>query len=95
MEHPIAHEEQDHRGAFFVEQDGRRVAELTYSRAGEALVIIDNTWVDPSLGGQGLGRRLLDAAVEWARESGTKVMSTCPFARAEFLKDPELQDVLA
>jgi len=92
---PIAHEETDHRGAFFIEQDGRRLAELTYSRANAALVIIDHTEVDPSLSGQGIGRKLLDAAVVWARETHTKFLVTCPFATAQFSRDPSIRDVLA
>ena len=92
---PIAHEETDHRGVFYIEQDGRRVAELTYSRANAALVIIDHTEVDPSLSGQGVGRRLLDAAVAWARETRTKFLVTCPFATAQFARDPSIRDVLA
>jgi predicted GNAT family acetyltransferase len=95
MEHTIAHAEAGHRGAFFVEQDGVRVAEMTYSRVDAALVIIDHTEVAPSLGGQGIGRRLLDAAVQWARDTGTKVMATCPYASVQFARDPSIRDVLA
>ena len=95
MEHPIEHEESDHRGAFFIEHDGKRVAEMTYSRANPSLVIIDHTDVAASLGSQGVGRSLLDAAVRWARETGTKIMTTCPFAGAQFAKDPSIRDVLA
>lgn len=91
----IAHEEHGHRGAFFIEEGGRRVAEMTYSRTSDSLVIIDHTEVDPSLAGKGVGRRLVDAAVQWARETGTKVMATCPFALAQFQKDASLRDVLA
>jgi predicted GNAT family acetyltransferase len=92
---PISHEESGHRGAFFYQQDGKRLAEMTYSRANASLVIIDHTEVDASLGGQGVGRQLLDAAVKWARETHTKVMATCPFAKAQFEKDPTIRDVLA
>lgn len=92
---PITHEEHDHRGSFFIEQDGKRLAEMTYSRANAALVIIDHTIVDSSLAGQGIGRKLLDAAVSWARETNTKVMATCPFASAQFAKDSSIRDVLA
>jgi uncharacterized protein len=91
----IAHEELGHRGAFFIEQNGKRLARMTYSRANAALVIIDHTEVDPLLSGQGVGRRLLDAAVAWARETNTKVMATCPFASAQFARDPSIRDVLA
>ena len=91
----IAHEESGQRGAFYYEQDGKRLAEMTYSRANASLVIIDHTEVDASLGGKGVGRQLLDAAVKWARETHTKVMATCPFAKAQFEKDPSIRDVLA
>jgi predicted GNAT family acetyltransferase len=91
----IVHEESGHRGAFYYEQDGKRLAEMTYSRANASLVIIDHTEVDASLGGKGVGRQLLDAAVKWARETHTKVMATCPFAKAQFEKDPSIRDVLA
>lgn len=95
MESEISHEEHGHRGAFFIMQDGKRVAEMTYSRTSPTLVIIDHTGVDKSLGGKGVGRRLLDAAVHWARDTGTKVMATCSFAKAQFDRDPSIRDVLA
>jgi predicted GNAT family acetyltransferase len=95
VEHTIAHEEIDHRGAFFIEQDGARVAEMTYSRLNDALVIIDHTEVAPSLGGRGIGRQLLDRAVQWARETNTKMMATCPYASVQFARDPSIRDVLA
>jgi len=95
MSLPIKHEETGHRGAFFFEQDGKRLAEMTYSRTNASLVIIDHTEVDASLGGKGVGRQLLDAVVKWARETKTKVMATCPYAKAQFEKDPSIRDVLA
>lgn len=92
---PIVHEEHGHRGSFFIEQGGTRVARMTYSRLGPAQVIIDHTEVDPALEGQGVARRLLDAAVAWARETNTKFLVTCPFASAQFARDPSIRDVLA
>jgi len=89
----ITHEEIGQRGAFFVEQDGERVAEMTYKRANAALIIIVHTRVDDSLRGQGVGRKLLDATVAWARETNTRIRTTCPFAGAEFAKDRSLRDV--
>ena len=91
----IVHEEDGHRGVFAYVRDGHRFGKLTYSRANAALVIIDNTEVEPVLAGQGVGRRLLEAAVVWARSSHVKLIATCPFASAQFAKDPELRDVLA
>lgn len=89
----VEHEEQGHRGAFFIEKDGERVGEMTYSRANPSLIVIDHTEVSAVLKGQGAGRRLLDALVVWARETQTKVVPVCPFAKAQFEKDASLRDV--
>jgi predicted GNAT family acetyltransferase len=90
----IKHKEHGHRGAFFVDQDGKRIAEMTFSRANATLVIIDHTVVDDELAWQGMGRKLLDAVVLWARETHTKLMATCPFAGAQFARHPSIRDVL-
>ncbi len=94
MPHTIQHQEQDAKGAFYIETHGQRLAEMTYSRTNATMIIVDHTEVDPSLSGQGVGRELLGALVQWARATGTKVMPLCPFAKAQFDKDPTLRDVL-
>lgn len=94
-EHSITHEEHGTRGAFFIEQHGKRIAELAYGRTAAALVNIDHTEVDRSLRGQGVARQLLDAAVRWARESHTQLSATCSYALAQFAGDPSLSDVLS
>jgi predicted GNAT family acetyltransferase len=95
MKHTISREESSERGAFFIEENGKRLAEMTYSRANDGLVIVDHTAVAPDLRGQGAGRELLDTLVQWARETGTKVIATCPFASAQFARDSSIRDVLA
>jgi predicted GNAT family acetyltransferase len=90
----VRHEEQGHRGAFVIETDGRRLAEMTYTVAGSR-VIIDHTTVDDALRGQGAGAQLVEAAVGWARANGRKLMPLCPFAKSVFDKTPEYRDVLA
>lgn len=95
MELTIQHQESDSQGAFFLSNAaGARLAEMTYSRTNASLIIIDHTEVDASLAGQGVGRRLLDQLVAWARSSGTKVIALCPFANAQFAKDASIRDVL-
>lgn len=94
MEHPIEHEDEGSKGAFFVLKDGQRVAEMTYSRTNATLIIVDHTHVDESLGGQGVGRQLLGALVGWVRSEGIKVVPLCPFAKAQFEKNPSIRDVL-
>ena len=54
MEHQIKQQESNTQGAFYIEQDGKRLAEMSYSRTNPTLVIIDHTDVDTSLSGQGV-----------------------------------------
>jgi predicted GNAT family acetyltransferase len=91
---PIAHEETGHRGAFFLERDGKRLAEMTYTAAGATRIIIDHTDVSDELRGTGTGAKLVAAAVEWARAANKKIIPLCPFARSVFDKTPAYKDVL-
>jgi uncharacterized protein len=90
----IEHEHSGHKGAFFLERDGERLAEMTYTVAGSR-VIIDHTNVDDRLRGTGTGRKLVEAAVEWARQEKAHLMPLCPFAKSVFDKTPSYADVLA
>lgn len=91
----VLHEEHGSRGNFFIERDGRRVALMTYRRTGESTILIDHTEVDPALQGHGVARQLLDAAVAWARQTGTKITPRCSYVTAQFARDKSLSDVLA
>ena len=90
----IRQEEAHGRGVFFIDINGERVALQTYRRVDANHVVIDHTQVDDSLRGRGVARRLLDASVAWARTTGTRVAATCPYAKAQFDKDPTIRDVL-
>lgn len=79
--------------SFFVERDGKRIAEMVYKRRDDSHVTVVHTQTDESLRGQGVARKLLDALVAWARASHTRVSATCPYAKAQFEKDASIQDV--
>ena len=89
----VIHEESREGGVFYIERDGSRVAEMTYRRVDGSHVVIDHTEVDPVLRGRGVARTLFDAAVAWARQTGTKLGATCSYAVAQFRRDPSLRDV--
>ena len=91
---PVTHKTDGHRGSFNFEIDGKRLAQMTYSIAGDGMVIIEHTDVDASLRGTGAGKKLLVALIDWARAEQKKVIPLCPFAKSVFEKTPEFQDVL-
>lgn len=89
----IEREETDSKGRYVIRLDGAE-AEMTYSRAGEKMIIIDHTGVPDSLQGRGLGVKLVERGVEDARREGRKVIPLCPYAKAQIEKHPEWRDVL-
>ena len=88
-------EDNGKNGKFYIEADGKQVAEMTYTYAGNDKIIIDHTEVGDVLKGQGAGYALVDAAVVFMREKSIKVIPLCPFAAAVFKKKHDVyNDVL-
>lgn len=85
----IQHEESNTKGAFFIEKDGDRIAEMTYSKNGDYRIIIDHTEVSEAHKGEGLGKALVFRGVEYAREHNLKVLPLCPYARVVFRRHKE------
>ena len=92
----IKHVEKGGRGGFLIRgEDGKRLAEMTYTTAGDSGIIIDHTEVDEELRGQKVGDQLLAEAVKYAREKGLKIYATCPFALAKLKRNKDYADVFA
>lgn len=92
----IKHHERGGRGVFLIRNDeGKRVAEMTYLTTGESEVTIDHTEVDEELRGRGVAKALLGEAVKFAREKDFKIRATCPFAHRQLQAIGEYSDVLA
>lgn len=80
---------------FIENEEGKIVAEITFVQAGTSKVIIDHTFVDESLRGQNIASKLVASVVEVMREQDKKIVPLCPFAKAEFVRKKEYQDMLA
>jgi predicted GNAT family acetyltransferase len=81
------------KGRYRLVIDGAE-AEMTYSRAGDGMIIIDHTYVPEALRGRKVGERLVRQAVEDARRDGIVIVPLCPFAKAQIDRRPEWQDVI-
>ncbi len=91
---PVEREDRKSGGVYRLTLDGA-VAEMTFSRASEQLIIIDHTDVPEALRGRHIGNVLLERAIADAREAGAKIFPLCPFAAAQFRRHPEYRDVLS
>ncbi|MCF7560068.1 N-acetyltransferase [Sabulilitoribacter multivorans] len=90
----IKHNQGENKGSFYVEVDDMILAQMTYTVANSDKIIIDHTEVDPSLKGQGVGYKLVESSVEFARTNNLKILPLCPFANAVFKKKSDYSDVL-
>lgn len=90
----IQHTDDGKKGRFFIEENGKQIAEMTYVWSGEKRFIIDHTLVDPSQEGKGLGKLLVNAAVAFARANHHKILPVCPYAKKVLERTDEFKDVL-
>ena len=93
QEEAVEREDGPSKGRYRLVIDGVE-AEMTYSRAGDGLIIIDHTEVPAALRGRKVGERLVSQAIEDARRDGVEIIPLCPFAKAQIGRHPEWQDVL-
>ena len=80
-------------GQYELEIDGQ-LAIAAYERRDGALVFT-HTQVPEALEGEGVGSRLISAALQDARDQGLKVIPLCEFVAAYIERHPEEQDLLA
>jgi predicted GNAT family acetyltransferase len=76
------------RGAFFIEEGGKRIAEMVIAVDGKNLTVY-HTEVSEKLKGQGIASELLANMVAYAREHKLKVIALCPYVLAQFDKHPD------
>ncbi|MBI1339170.1 N-acetyltransferase [bacterium] len=81
-------------GRYAAMEPGGPEAEMTFSKAGAHLIIIDHTAVPAAYAGRGVGRALVERAVTDARTRGWKIIPLCPFAKATLEKHAEWRDVV-
>lgn len=90
----IQHKQGKAKSMFYVEEDGKILAEMVYSMPNPDKMLIEHTEVDESLSGKGIGKQLVYAAVEYARTNNIRIIPLCPFAKSVFDRVKEWQDVL-
>ncbi len=77
---------------FEAELDGERA--VTDYHLKDNIIILTHTEVSPALEGRGVARRLIQTALDEAREKGYQVVPLCPFVAAYVRRHPEYQDLV-
>ena len=66
---------------YSLDDNGKVVAEITFYESENGIFIIEHTFVDESLRGQGIAGKLVEMAVEEIKKRGGKVEATCSYAK--------------
>ena len=74
----IHFDQSETKGRYSLRSADGSEAELTFSKLGDAAIIIDHTGVPDVFRGQGVGLRLVTQAVEDARAAGKQITATTP-----------------
>ncbi|MBP3216297.1 MAG: N-acetyltransferase [Clostridium sp.] len=76
------------------DESGREIAYISFPEAGNGLVNIEHTVVDPAYEGQGIAARMMLETVETIRKDGKHTLVTCSYAQAWFCKHMEYMFLL-
>jgi predicted GNAT family acetyltransferase len=83
------------KNRIFLEDAGHHtIAEVTFPPITEHQVLLDHTFVDPSLRGQGVAGKLMEAAGGYFRENHLLARISCSYAAKWFDEHPEYSDVI-
>ncbi len=89
----IIHKKGIREGAFIATDGDRVIGEMTYVWSGKNHFIIDHTEVINQYEGKGVGKKLVEKAVEFARENDYTIYPQCSFVRHIFERNPAYNDV--
>ena len=70
------------------------LAKLSVVPTGKDILTIDHVNVSKTLKGQGVGGKLVNEVVKYARQNNMRIIPQCSFARKQFEKNPDYHDVL-
>ena len=68
---------------------------ISYKMQSPSVMDLEHTVVPKELGGRGYAAGLTRYVIDYAREHGLKIIPTCPYARAYFVKHPQVKNLLA
>ena len=78
----------EHQRIALIDENGKEVGKvMIFEEYG--IVTLNHTQLDPSLKGSGLGIKLIDEAVAYARENNFKINSLCAYGKKMLLRNQE------
>jgi hypothetical protein len=84
----------DREARRFLVTAGRAQGWLDYGPPRDGVVELHHTFVPPEFRGQGVASRLVQAALDWARAEGLRVVPSCWYVASWLQRHPEYADLV-
>lgn len=84
---------ENHR-VYVKDEQGKVIVNATFPFIKPGIVVVDHTFVDPSLRGQGVASNLMHEVYKHVKSLGYKAVATCPYAVVWFKKHQECHDIV-
>lgn len=80
--------------AYQAREGNEKVGEITWTLLGD-IMVMDHTFVSPSVRGGGVAKKLLDQAADYARKNDYKMEAVCSYVVTAFNRYKDYDDVRA
>ncbi|MDO9630077.1 MAG: GNAT family N-acetyltransferase [Acholeplasmataceae bacterium] len=84
---------EDHK-IYVKNEEGTVIVNATFPEISKGVVVVDHTYVDPSLRGQGIASLLMHEVYKHGKAMEYKMVATCPYAVVWFKKHKEFNDII-
>ena len=74
-------------------ENGQKLARICFIFEDNNVALINHTFVDDSLKGQGIASKLVRMCYDVMKEKNMKIKATCSYAKMWFNKHPECKDI--
>lgn len=81
---------------YTTDQDGTLLGEIVFPNVPDVAdtVVVERTFVNPIMRGQGLAAQLAEQFYQYAKQQGLHVQLLCPYAKKAFDQNPDYQQLL-
>lgn len=79
----------------FESETGGKLSIVEYQQVDDETLALTHTEVDPSLEGQGVGTKLVEAVLQYAEQNNLKVVPLCSFVGAYVKRHPDWNRVVS
>ncbi|BCR36519.1 GNAT family N-acetyltransferase [Mariniplasma anaerobium] len=76
------------------DNEDKVIVEATFPLYNKETVVVDHTYVDPTLRGHGVASKLMHEVCKHAEKLGYKVVATCPYSIVWFKKHKEYDHLI-